>query len=513
MRRTVSQARRRGYSLPAWLGVAGLVLVTACGSSPLSSRYQAELALWKAGVEERRGRLNPVRGTEAGNEILALYQRILQRYPLSSATGDPAAVRDLARVRLSAARSASRIFFQQGQRQEAIAVLSAERAGLRGDAAAAMELYRELSHLLATGESPDSLAALYREMMATFPAARSDGHPDPTMIEVPIRLGDLYVAAGRAAEAAAAQEEAIAWYDRVAAAHAGAPVQVAALVKKADVLARQRRAAESAAVLDEARALPQAAAVEEGILYSQGLLHEVTMGDPRGAIPYYRELLERHGDGPRAGQVILRLGVAYAAVGRADSSQAQFDRAEREHGRDLSIASEARALAARLSFETGDTGEAIRRLRALAVDYPRTSAGLRAPLDLAAIYARANNREAETATLREAAQNYERLASELARDPAQAQVVYTALELLADARFRLEEWSSVAEALVQRAGAFPNSPASPLALIQAAGIHEQRLSDTGGALRILKLLDERYPGHPLTREARTKAAQLEGLGS
>lgn len=513
MKRTQDSRRRPARAAIWWLPLITLPLLAGCGSSPLSNRYQAERALWKAGLEERRVRLTPATASEAGARVLLAYRDLLRAYPLERSGGDPAAQRDLARVRVSAARSASRILFQQGKRGEAIAILSAERSGVRADQPAAMELYRELSQLLAAGESPDSLAALYREMMASFPPARPDGQPDPTMIEVPIRLADIYVAAGRPADAAAAQQEAIAWFERAAAAHAGQPVQVAALVKKADILARQRRAVEAKAVLEEARALPQAAAVEEGILYSQGLLHEVTMGDPRGAIPYYRELLARHGDSPRVGQIMLRLGIAHAAAGLADSARAIFERTEEVGSRDLSIASEARALGARLAYETGDTGEAVRRLRALAVDYPRTPAGLRAPLDLAALYARADNREAETATLREAAQNYARIARELAKDPAQAQVVYTALELLADARFRLEEWNGVVEALLQRAEAFPNSPASPLALIQAAGLTEQRLGDRAAALQVLRTLESRYPGHPLTREARVKAAELEGAGS
>lgn len=492
-------------------------LLAGCGATPLTVRYEAERDLWRARKEERRLSLTPGTAGEALAPAVRAYEEILRKYAVATAGNDSASVRVVVRVRAAAAQSLARLHFRRGAQADAARVLWEERERVRSDLVASLGVYSDLIQILARGSSSDSLVALYREMMDALPPGTPDGQPVAAVLEAPSRLGEVLSAAGRPAEADGALNQALGWYDGIASRSPGTSLEVAAYVQKANVLARLQRPREADAVLTEARRLAAAGPVEAGIIFSQAVLREQILRDPLGAVPVYREIIARFPDSSPAAQARLRLGIAFATAGRPDSALAAFQEVETAHARQPAIAAQARWFGAKVLMESGRESEALRQLRALQGDFPRTEPALRAPLDIASHYEKAGDLRAEAATLEEADAQYERIIRELKDDPRQADVVAAAFDHLAEARARRSDWAGTVEALAQRADAFKTSDKSPMALLQAASIAATKLEGDPQApelaLRLLRTLVERYPRHPLAGAAREKIAELGGSGS
>lgn len=495
--------------------LVGLCVLAAagCSGTPLSHQYAAERDLWKARMIERQIELKPRGAQEDLTPIIAAYERILTRYPITAAGSDTSAQSSIGRVRGTAVQTLSRLYFRQGSRPRSIEVLWRERENLRRSPGALVGIYGDLVQLLARASTPDSLASLYREMAAQLPPGSPAGMPYPLVLESPARLGELYGATGRAAEAQSAYGEAVAYYDRVVAEHPGTPLEVAAHVQKANVLARLNRPQEAEQVLRTAQALPAAEPVAAGILFSQGVLREQMLRQPLTAVPIYREVIARWPEAESAVQAALRVGIAFAAAPQADSALAAFDRAEQLYPRNLALAAQSRYLGAKVLMESNRADAGIRRLRSVTTDFPRTDVGLMAPLEIAGYYERAGDIAAEQATLREAEATYAGHWENLKDDPQQADFVRAALDRLAETRTRLQNWSGAVQALLQRAEAFPGDELSPLALAQAATLADTRLGDRQASARILKALVERYPTHPMAPKAQQRLAELGSSGT
>jgi tetratricopeptide (TPR) repeat protein len=287
---------------------------------------------------------------------------------------------------------------------------------------------------------------------------------------------------------------------------------VAALVQEANVRMRQNRPQEAEQLLQKARALPQAAPYEAGIVSSLATVAQRGLKDPRKAVVLLRESLRLQPDETAAGQVLLRMGLAFVEAGMPDSAQAALAQAEAHAGADPNLAAQARFISAKVLMGAKQASEGLRRLRSVTADYPRTEAGLQAPLEIVAYYRETGDKAATAATLREAAGEYERLIQELGGTQGQEAVIMTALDRLANVRVGLEDWSGAADVLAQRADGFPGDVGSPLALVQAAAIRETRLQDRQGSIALLKKMVERYPQHPLTPQVKDKITQM-GAGS
>ncbi len=499
----------RRLAFTAAAGLLGGVLLAGCGKTPLSERYLAERDFWRARAGERVAALRPSADDGGLLAAAAAYQKILARYPVQAATGEPAEEALLCRIRGAAAQAASRIYLRSGDRARAVAVLWNLREESQKDADSGLRVYGDLTAILAQGGASDSLIQAYREITSALPPATSDGNPIPLVVNAPVQMADALVSMGRRAEAEAALANSLAWYESTAAQHAGTALEVAVQVQKAEVLIRQGRNAEAESVLGRARALPAAAPFDAGILLSMAIVREQKLEDPAGAIGLLRDLIRLHPDDRSAPQAALRIGMALAEAGRPDSAMVAFSRAEKDYGRDPAVAAQARFQGARVLAAEGRGADAVRQLRSITADFPRTEVGLRAPLEVAAWYEKEGNTAAAQATLREAAAEYERLIQDLAGDRAQSNVVLAAMDYLSAVRLRLEDWPDAVQALLKRADTFPSDGRSALALAEAAAVLETHLGDKAGAARTLETLLQRYPRFPASDKAREKIALLK----
>jgi tetratricopeptide (TPR) repeat protein len=507
-------SRVRGPGL--LVGLIGLIGLTAligpggCGQSPMAIRYKAERDLWRSRGAERRLALRPGTDRVQMDEAARGYESILKRYPLSSAGSQPEEVQALGRVRVTAAASLTRLYVRLGERQNAISTLWNMRGETSSaDLDAALRLHSDLLELLSAATGPDSLIEIYRDLAARFPPGTPDGQPLPMVLESPLRLADLFRRLGRTSEMSETLDRALEYYRQVSGQWAGKPLEIAALVQQANALVRQERMEEAEAILQSTRKLPQADPYDASILLSLGVLQEQAMHAPVQAQETYRELVRLYPNDTAAPQAEFRLGLTYAATGRPDSALAIFDRTEKAYGRDLELAARVRLQEARVLNQAGRVDQALSRYRSVVVDFPRTEASLQAPFEIAEYYRSRKDVNGERATLREATAEYERLVQDLAGDARRGPVVVLALDQLAAAWVRLEEWQKAVEVLDKRAEAFPTDGRSPLALVQAAAILESRLGDHKATIAMLQKVVSRYPGIPLAGRAKDRIAELE----
>jgi tetratricopeptide (TPR) repeat protein len=296
----------------------------------------------------------------------------------------------------------------------------------------------------------------------------------------------------------------------VAQEHPGTATEVVALTLKADLMARTHRIPEAVAVLERARSLPTTGDLAPGIGFLLGQLLEKSPENLAEAVHVYGEVLRDFPGKPAGVQAGIRFAMLQASAGNLDSALAVLDRVSRDSPRDLESAAQARFHKGLVLAAAGRKADAIRELRAVATDFPRTRAGLLAPLQAAEYYRSDHDSLAMRATLLEAEQAYERLIQDLRADPAQGPIVMTAIDRLAETRLRLRDWARLAQLLDDRATAFPRDQLSPSALAQAAQVLDEKLGDRQGSIRVLQALVSRYPSHALAKAAKDKIAQLGG---
>ncbi len=491
-----------------------LTLLAGCSGGPVGSVYEAERTCWRAIRLEQRLSLHPGGGSNAMAPAIQAYERVLARYPLSAAGDDRGSRQSLLRTRTLAARRLASLRLAAGQTAQAVGLLWDLREEALGDPLSAVGFYGDLVQTVARGGSADSLANACREMYERLPAAQPDGTPIMPVLQAPLGRINAYALTGRSSEAMAATSDALGYYDRVGQEHPGSATEAVALTLKADLLSRTGRTGEAIAILKRARAIPSAGELAPQIGLLLGQLLEQPPGTPAAAAQVYEEVLRNHPGKSASLQAGMRLAMLLAAAGMPDSALAVLDRVDRDSPRDLENVAQARFQKGLVLAASGRQSESIRELRAVATDFPRTRAGLLAPLRVAEYYRTNGDSLAMQATLREAAQGYERLVEDLRADPAQGSLVMAAIDRLIDARLRLRDWARLAPLLEERATAFPRDQRSPAALAEAAQILDARLGDRQGSIRVLRQLISRYPNHSLAKAAQDRVAQLGGsIGS
>lgn len=509
-RSLIRSSLARTLSVTLLLGGCLLALLPGCSGGPMGSAFEAERASWKAGRLEQRLALRSSSGPNAVQPVMAAYERILTGYPLVSAGADADLRRSLSRTRTFAARRLASLCLASAQEARAVQLLWAQREEALVDDASAVGLYADLLQTLARRGNADSLAEACRDMHQKLSPAQADGGPVMPVLQAPISRIMAYAAAGRTGEAAAASDDALTYYEGVAREHPGTPTEVVVLMQTADVLARNRRNREAMAALEKARSHPAVDGLASRVGMMLAQLLEREPGGPVVAVQAYRDILRDFPGQQITVQAGLRLGAILASTGQPDSALALLDRLARDSQRDPEGASQARLQKGAILAAGGRKSEAIRELRAIATDFPRTRAGLLAPLQVAAHYQADRDSLAMQATLREAAQGYEQLIQDLRADPQQGPLVMAALDRLVEARLGLRDWNALAQLLQDRAAAFPKDPRSPAALAEAAQILDQKLHDREGGIQVLRRLAETFPGHPLAKAARDKITELTG---
>ncbi len=498
---------RLARTLPVLL----LTLLLGCAETPLSTRYNAEKKLYRARKTLQRVSNNPEAAGPLRDDAIGRFQSILSEYPLSRARGDAEEVHGLGMVRTAAAVHLSNLYRDGKERDKAIAVLRSIREETKSDPDLGLRVHTELIALLSRPLEPDSLVDVLRAAAEDLPAATSDGKPIPLVIEAPLTVVDVLENTGQTARAGLELEAARVYYEEVARKYPGTETEVVAGIELAKVALRQGRIDDAEALLVQAQALPAAKPYEGAILFSLGGVRVQRRESAGAAIASFRELVARFPEDTNAPSALIQIGSAMNALGNPDSALAALALVESKYPRDANAGSTARLASARVLAQAGRWTEAVRTLRSLSADYPRTNPGLLAPIEAVSYLEDSGQKEAAQLALRDAAATYERMANELAKDSAvRGALVPLALDHLAEANERLGEWQKAVDALLTRAQNFPDRDDSPFAYVRAAGLQELRLHDRAAAIRTLELLTGRYPDLPLARQAEAKIAQLRG---
>jgi TolA-binding protein len=276
------------------------------------------------------------------------------------------------------------------------------------------------------------------------------------------------------------------------------------MMQKANVFLRQGLLPEADQTLTRARASGAAGPFIPAILSRQATLRQKQMNDYAGAIELLEELCTDHPNDARAPGALLQIGINETGASRYAEAITAFQEVEARYATVPNMASQARFLSGTVFELQGNWDDAEQVFRSVTADFPRTSSGLLAPLQIAAHYERAGNDALYQSTLRSAAEEYNRIARDLAGHDRSAPIVLSALDHLADVYTRLGDWDQAVEILLTRAEEYPADRRSPFAYVQAAAIQEQQLGNLDGAVSILVRMTEKYPNLPLSLRAKEK---------
>ncbi|MBK8230352.1 MAG: tetratricopeptide repeat protein [Candidatus Eisenbacteria bacterium] len=492
-----------------WVLLLG-ALSTGCGDTPLASRYAAEKSLFRARKLLIRIANKPEAAETTRTEAIAALERLLEEYPLTRVGSDARERRALGEVRVASAAHLAVLYRETKQQQKGIRLLSSMRGETKGEPELALRIHGDLIALLSRPLQPDSLALVLREVAEDLEPCLPDGRPIPLVLTAPLQVVDLLESTGQTARAAVELEAARAYYDDVVRRYPGREVEVAARLQAVKVALKQGDLGDADGDLSAAAALSGAGPYEAAILFSQGSVRLQVKRDARGAIAAFSEMVRKYPDDRNAPEAMLQIGASLNALGQPDSAIAYLGRVEGAYPRDPSAAASARLAIARVQGQQKRWAEAIRTLRGLTAEYPRTAPGLLAPLEVVAAVRASADAAASKAALLEAATTYERLANDLAADPASRAMTPIALDHLAEVYEELGDWNKAVNALMTRAQNFPDDVRSPLVYVHAAGLQAEMLKDRAAAIRTLELLVGRYPDLPLSEQARTKIEQLKG---
>ncbi len=492
-------------------GLVGVLLLSACGEGgPLTVRYEAERALWKARQLERRINSQPEAAQPQAEQASIAYRRVLDDFPLEAVAADSAELQLLGQVRGSAALGLSRmriIFLSDST--GAIDALHEVRRQAPWDVPVTARVYAELLKLNRDFGSPDAIVGLLDEVVEILPPVDPDGEPLPLVLEAPTQKAEILDAIGKGSEAKAELEVAHVFYDDIAKEHRGTTAEVAALLQKANAFILQGRPADADAVLTQARQAEAAESMIPSIMESQANMRLQVGKDPLGAAELFLELHRDYAGDARSGGALMQAAIALRAAGLIDSALATFDKVQDLYMHDINLVSQSQFLQAKVYETQGRTEEAVRRYRSVANQFPRTQSGLLAPKELANLYETDQNPAAARAELLRAAGEYRRIIDDAAGDPTQSGLHLSTLDHLVDVWVRLERWEDAVNTLIERAEQYPRDRRSPFAYLQAANIRGQELEDPAGAVAILERLRSRYPDLPISSQASQLIEQLK----
>ena len=484
-------------------------LLVGCRPEPLTVRYEAERQLWRGRQLERRISSQPEAAAGLVDEGLARYEAVLERFPLSAVAADSSEHALLGQIRGNAALGIVRIRVGLDRDPEvAITTLEAIRNDTPDDVSVTARIYAELLRLQTQFGEPEKVVELLDEVVDRLPPHDAYGDPFPLVLEAPTQKAEILLRLGRETDARAELQVAHLFYDDIAEQAIGTTLEVAALLQKGNAYVVEERYAEADETMTRAREAKAAGPVVSTILQTQANLRQQMGKDPIGAIRLLQKLHREYPDDPRAPGALLQIGIAYRAAGLPDSALTAFAQVETLYPRQVQLVSQARFLGAKIYEATGRTEEAIRAYRSIATDFPRTSSGLLAPLELASLFEQSGNPGAAQAELQRAAADFQRIIRDLSTDPRESGTVLQTMDHLVDVWTRLGRWEDAVETLIGLAERYPDDGRSPLAYVRAATIQEEQLKDRRAAIGTLERLTTRYPDLLLSRRAAERIEQL-----
>jgi tetratricopeptide (TPR) repeat protein len=470
--------RTRGplFAARALLLLAALAVLGGCGGGDLADRYAAEKLAWQAMKLSRAMRSNPELATDEMRGRLAdTYRRIIRSFPPPA---DAGAMTDLEReVADITARSRSRLALlalDRDDTDEAIRLYASIRDSYAFDAALAMDGAFALAGIYERVDRWEDAISAYEEVLRRWESAEVGGpDPDPQVLRIPIRIATGHVMRGEDEAArrrlAAARARYAEWEDR----WAGSAVARLAAELSAETYTLEGRWQDAVAAYEAFDREYGDASNRGRVWMTLADLYETRLGEPLRADQYYSRVVEAYRD-ENAG------GTAAIALAAHDIDRGDYEQARERLADVISRFRHEEALGATashyvaLSYEReGRWDSAVPALNNLASTYPTTMYGLSALLRVAEHFQDAGEADAAETALERAAEHYERVARDYADTPAEL----AARNYLIETRRRQERWPEAVDALLETARRYPDSPASPSMVLQAAEIVEEKLGD------------------------------------
>jgi len=475
-----------------------LVVLGGCGrAGGLSDRYVAEKLAWQAMTLSRAMRANPELDTDEMRERLVdTYGKIIRAFPPpADAAAMTAIQRDVADI---TGRSRSRLALlalDRGDTDEAIRLYASIRDSYAFDPRVATEGAFALAGIYERTDRWEDAVSVLDGVVERWEASHDDGEDaDQVVLRVPTRIATGYLLRREDAAARERYEEARARYAAWEARWPGSRIAPAAAEFSAETYALEGRWAEAVAAYEAFDEKYGNASNRARVWMTLADLNETRLGQPRRADEYYTRVVEAYADENAGGTAAIALAVH--DIDRGNHGQARERLEDVISGfRDEETLGATASHYVALSYELeGRWDNAVPALNNLAASYPTTMYGLSAPLRVARHFLDIGETEAAETALERAAQHYDRVARDYAGTPAEM----AARSHLIEARIRQENWSEAADVLLETALRYPDSPASPGMMLQAADIVERELGDGDRARSI--------------RDNVKQAAQSEGPG-
>jgi TolA-binding protein len=499
---------------------AALVLIALAGCGDLERltvRYRVEQILWKAQREESAARLSKEKPDST--TLLRLrsgYEEASKIAPPPYTRGtDSLAIRvghDIARTVGFARLQASRLAVEANRPDLAIAELKAVEAMAEGDTL----IRRQADFFLAGtyrqyGRTLDAVA-LFREMLRKYPPSPPGANgTEDAMLSIPDAIVRLLRESGD--EAGANQERVAARAYYLALLQKPAPPTLEAQIRARLVRTDLELQDWSAAVVDVERldslvaATPSLTSLQAEVQYSKAKVRGVRDRNPKEAAAKLDSVAARFPDSRFAALALVDAGALLEKAGDKKGALAHYREASTKYPNDQTVAPVAAYRRAILEDEQGNWAAAKILLESIPVRYPRTQAGVEAPVAIARRYFRVGQRDAGMAALRKAIETYQAM---IARDTSSAYCTMYRWAIL-QCRVTLGDWITVLQAVDDMAGHDMGHPSTAEALLHGATVaRDHNRPDL--AKRYLEMFLANYPNSPAIPDVKKRLAQLSQTG-
>ncbi len=484
-----------------FLALALLALAAGCSQiEGMTTRYRVERMIWEARREETRlriGKAAPDSATMLG--IRAAYQkpRFAFRPPFIEGSGKTVERlrRDIARqvgaAELTASRSALFAHRPDLALESARWVASIAEAdtglGREADLATAMAL-RGLRRY-------DEAIATMRAMLDRYPPAEPPS-PDQEdqILAVPDGIAELRAEMGDSASARGDQAYAAAYYRRILARHPSPFLESQVRARLSRTLLEM---GDADGALAEVRALrrilpatPALQSLEPELLYSEARIRGMQK-DYKEALSLYDAMVKAYPASPFAGRALLDAAILAERMNDDAGAVARYRAILARPKPDPGIAPVAAYRMAMVKDQMGNWAEAKQLLETIPMRYPKSRAGIEAPVAIVEHYNRSHLPDAAKAALVKAVDTYRTM---IAQDSASAYATVYRWNILR-AYTSLKRWKDALATVDLMADKDRGAPITAEALFQGAQIARMN-GDNAISTKYLQNIVLEYPESP-----------------
>lgn len=490
------------------LGVAlAAVVVTGCGHEQEGEQYRAERAFFKANRASRRLDVNPDLVSKADLlDVADRFRAVGDTFDHTLADGDTVGASDAEMaVALLAGRAhlaAAGFYFRAEEYDLALGVARGVRERMGWAQGPAVDSQRAIVRALADkGETAAAIQALWdlaEEHEPVFPDGERIRGP---VFNAPMQAVTLERTRGDSARVRDGALRAERYYADVSSQNAGRFPALLADLNRGSLLAGLGEWRQAADIMEAAlEGYPEDVMGDLDAARVAHNLARIYLEDDRDlerATSRLEIARERGGDTEVSADATMALARLAGRQGETRRALVLFgdvvDRFENDERR----APLARFSRGQILEEAGRWEEALSEYRALEATYPRSPEALETPFVIAAHYRKTGATELAESVLRRAGENYRALI-ERQSSPGETYVAYRHLVRVEVERAR---WGAAIDTMTEFARAYPGRREAALALLDAARLTREHLSDHDRFLELVSEVETVYANTPYAEAA------------